>query len=217
MVSGVTLLVVVCMPLRLKLGCIMAFNAVTTTGKKAGRQPAITALAAIFSTVALPFSGGMIPRRSSRLKPLVSIISSTASGVGGITGNPSVQPRSARVLNARAGEAGMKLDALTFDSVALKRVESDASTSPPVRASTIRAMVDSASDFNLASDIDPTGCGTLTSGRLGRPRVSASALARTTNSSVTMVAVGMAAASSWTESWTLHDVHAPQSAKAVIT
>jgi hypothetical protein len=167
--------------------------------------------------VALPFNGGMIPRSSSRLNPLVSIISRTASGVGGITGNPSVQPRSARVLNARVGDAGMKSGALPFDSVALTGLESDASTLAPVRASTIRPMVDSASDFSLASDIDPTGCGTLTSGRLGRPRVSASALARTTNSSVTMVAVGMAATSSWTESWILHDVHAPQSSNAVIT
>jgi hypothetical protein len=34
---------------------------------------------------------------------------------------------------------------------------------------------------------------------------------------VTIVAVGIAALSSLTESWTLHDVHEPQSAKALIT
>ena len=72
--------------------CIIAVQAVTTTGKCIGRQPAITALTASFSAVTarprtgstpISWSGGIIAQsRQAR----------TASSVGGTIGRPSVQP-----------------------------------------------------------------------------------------------------------------------------
>ena len=52
--SGATFSSVVCTPRRLKAGSSIASTAASTTGKYSGRQPAITALAATFSTVATP-------------------------------------------------------------------------------------------------------------------------------------------------------------------
>src|SRR5262245_10705608 len=60
--SGATLSSVVCTPRRLNAGSRMACTAASTTGKCSGRQPAITALAAIFSTLATPPSGSISPR-----------------------------------------------------------------------------------------------------------------------------------------------------------
>ena len=218
MANGVTLLVVVWMPVKLKLGCIIAFRAAMTSGKKAGEQPAITALAAIFSTVALPFRGGMMPRSSSPLSPPASIISRTTSGVGGMTGSPSVHPRSTKALKARVGADGTNSAARDSESEpSLTAEERNHERLFPVSASIIRSTDESARAFNAASDMEPTGCGTFINGRLPNPRVSASALARTANSSVTIVAVAIPADSSLTESWILHDVQEPQSAKALMT
>ena len=63
-------------------------------GNCAGWQPAITALMAIFSTVASPKPGSITMTTScgARLVPLS--MASTAAGVGGTTGIPSLQSRS---------------------------------------------------------------------------------------------------------------------------
>jgi hypothetical protein len=53
-------------------------------------QPAITALTAIFSTVASPATGGTWPRDSSGRRSVPASIRSTRSRVGGTTGRPSV-------------------------------------------------------------------------------------------------------------------------------
>ena len=68
--------------------------AAITTGRYSGLHPAMTALAAIFSMVAGPMFGGSaaITSRGSRLVPVSMRL--TRSGVGGITGKPSVRPRS---------------------------------------------------------------------------------------------------------------------------
>src|SRR5512142_720730 len=106
MIKGATLPVVVCTPLRLNPGCKSPFNAAITTGKYSGKQPAITALAAIFAIEATPFNGGIAPKLWSSSNPLAFIISATASRVGGRTGRPSVQPFLARYSNIRAGFSG---------------------------------------------------------------------------------------------------------------
>ena len=69
--------------------------ATTTTGMYSGLQPAMTALMAIFSMVAGALLGGMLATLSwgSRLTP--AIMRFTRSGVGGMIGRPSIQPRSA--------------------------------------------------------------------------------------------------------------------------
>ena len=58
------------------------------------RQPAITALAATFSTVATPPSGSISPSEAWRSSGLCPSISSMRPSVGGTMGSPSVQPRS---------------------------------------------------------------------------------------------------------------------------
>ena len=72
--------------------CIIAVQAVSTTGKCIGRQPAITALIASFSAViASPRTGSMTINWSGGIIAH-SRQASTASAVGGTIGRPSVQP-----------------------------------------------------------------------------------------------------------------------------
>ena len=92
--SGATFSSVVCTPRRLNAGSRMACTAASTTGKYGGSQPAITALAATFSTVATPPSGSTSPRTTWRSSGLSASIASTRPRVGGTIGSPSVQPRS---------------------------------------------------------------------------------------------------------------------------
>ena len=66
----------------------------STTGMWTGVAPAITALAATFSTVTVPSPGGMMPRTSSGGRLTALTMTATRSSVGGITGRPSLQPRS---------------------------------------------------------------------------------------------------------------------------
>src|SRR5436853_6247373 len=61
-----------------------------TTGRYSGRQPAITALIAIFSIVAGAHLGGMTPITSSGSRLVPSSILPTRSGVGGTIGKPSL-------------------------------------------------------------------------------------------------------------------------------
>ena len=86
-----------------------------------------------------------------------------------------------------------------------------------VNPAIIDSTAASATFFSASVGIVPTGCGTSTSGRPPMPRAALSVFASVINSSVTMVAVGIPAFSSCTESWTLHDVQEPQSAKALMT
>ena len=79
-------------PYRLKAGSSSASTAVTTTGKYSGAQPAIVALTASFSTVAMPYLGGIGPSSASGARSVQANVRATRSGVGGTIGSPSVQP-----------------------------------------------------------------------------------------------------------------------------
>src|SRR5262245_10555637 len=61
-----------------------------------GKQPAITAFIAIFSTVAGAQRGGTTPITSCGFRLTAAIISPTRSSVGGMIGKPSVQPFSSK-------------------------------------------------------------------------------------------------------------------------
>src|SRR5712692_5067920 len=61
-----------------------------TTGKYSGKQPAITALIAIFSIVAGAHLGGIGPMTSCGSRFVPPSILSTRSGVGGTIGSPSL-------------------------------------------------------------------------------------------------------------------------------
>ena len=75
---------------RLNSGAQMASIAASTTGKYSGRQPAITAFIAAFSTVMTRFLTGSSPSTSDPNRPTWSRNRSTASAVGGTTGSPSL-------------------------------------------------------------------------------------------------------------------------------
>src|SRR5262245_44919211 len=61
-----------------------------TTGRYSGKQPAMTALIAIFSTVAGAHFGGIEPITSCGSRLVPSSILSTRSAVGGTMGKPSL-------------------------------------------------------------------------------------------------------------------------------
>ena len=90
---GATFSSVVCTPRMLNSGSMSAETAARTTGKCSGRQPAMTAFAATFSTVATPLSGSTSPRMSPAFSGEKRSISLTRPVVGATTGSPSVQPR----------------------------------------------------------------------------------------------------------------------------
>ena len=66
----------------------------STTGMTSGLQPAITALAAIFSTVPMPKPGSKMPTTSSAGLPDAATNAATFSGVGAASGRPSLHPAS---------------------------------------------------------------------------------------------------------------------------
>jgi hypothetical protein len=72
-------------------------------GEYSGRQPAITAFTASFSTVARPKFGGTSPTSASRDRRVAASIASTRAREGGTTGSPSVTPRSNQTSRSSAG------------------------------------------------------------------------------------------------------------------
>ena len=91
-IKGATGCVVGCMPIISTGFSHIAATAAINTGIYSGRQPAITALIAIFSTVASPQLGGTAAITSDGDRFVPVNILSTASSVGGMIGRPSVQP-----------------------------------------------------------------------------------------------------------------------------
>ena len=94
MISGEHGCVVVCTACRLKTGSASASSAASTTGRYSGSAPASTAFTAARSTVAWPSRGASTATTSSRRRRVPVSMRATRSGVGGITGSPSPQPRS---------------------------------------------------------------------------------------------------------------------------
>ena len=94
MMSGEQGWVVVCTACKLKDGSATASTAASTTGRCSGSAPAITALAAMASTVARPSLGTSTATISSGFRRQPASIAATRSRVGGMAGSPSPQPRS---------------------------------------------------------------------------------------------------------------------------
>ena len=91
--TGPTGIVVASTPCILNSSLHTASSAVIIQGKYSGSAPAITALIAIFSTVSSTKFGGAMATTSCGLRVVPVSMRSTRSGVGGMTGKPSVQPR----------------------------------------------------------------------------------------------------------------------------
>ena len=102
-------MVVVWSPWMLNSGSTIASTAAMSTGMYSGKHPAITALMAIFSTVATPPSGLMYPISREASRPVAPTIRSTLSGVGGITGKPSDHPPSSMAWNTASGESSERI------------------------------------------------------------------------------------------------------------
>ena len=91
--TGPTGIVVASTPWMLNSSVQIASTAASTTGRYSGKQPAITALIATFSTVAGARSGATIATTSSGARVVPASIASTRREEGATTGRPSVQPR----------------------------------------------------------------------------------------------------------------------------
>ena len=89
--APIVLAVIAC---RLNLGSDIASTAVATMAKCSGLQPAIAAFTATFSAVMTRPFVGSVASMSDGLRPAASRQADTSSGVGGMMGSPSVQPRS---------------------------------------------------------------------------------------------------------------------------
>src|SRR5437773_10509512 len=90
---GATASVVPEMPTRSNASSHIARTAATTTGMYSGRQPAITALIAIFSIVARPLAGATLAMSPAARRSDAAVIASARPRVGGPTGRPAVTPR----------------------------------------------------------------------------------------------------------------------------
>ena len=84
----------------------IASTAVISTGIYCGLHPAITALMAICSTVAIPSRGGTMPTRSPAERREPATILATAAGVGASIGSPSLKCRLKNQSCNSAGSAG---------------------------------------------------------------------------------------------------------------
>jgi hypothetical protein len=105
--SGATGCVVGCISASRNFSSAIASIAAIITGMYSGRQPAMTALIAIFSTVASPQHGGIVATTSEGFLLVPAIIFSVAWLVGGIIGNPSLQPFSINKLFITSTESSM--------------------------------------------------------------------------------------------------------------
>ena len=91
--TGPTGMVVASNPCMLNWSVQTASTAVSTHGRYSGRQPAMTAAIATFSTVTATRSGGTVATISSGVRLVPLSIRNTRCSDGGTTGRPSVHPR----------------------------------------------------------------------------------------------------------------------------
>ena len=98
----------------LKSGSSTHSTAASTTGRYSGRQPAITALAATFSTVASPFSGSTSPSTSVGARSVKASACFTRATVGGTTGRPSLQPRRRNSSCSRSSARGPRITSMRW-------------------------------------------------------------------------------------------------------
>lgn len=115
--TGPTGIVVASTPCMLKVSLHTASSAAMTHGMYSGRQPAMTALMAIFSTVSSTRSGGQSATMSPGARVVPVSIRRTRSRVGGTTGRPSVQPRANIASNSSSAAENSTRRAVTVSPV----------------------------------------------------------------------------------------------------
>ncbi len=85
-----------------------ASTAVSTHGRYSGRQPAMTAAIATFSTVTSTRSGGTVATMSDGARDVPVSMRITRCSVGGTTGRPSVHPR-VNIISISSSAAAMSM------------------------------------------------------------------------------------------------------------
>ena len=187
------------------------------TGIAFGAAPAITALAAIFSTVPMPIPGANTPTTSAAARPDAATIASTFARVGGTSGSPSLQP----LLTKRAFIASKQSRRLAPSNVMVSSAQSvrcsntgrarsavgvvvRPSITCPVASSTICAMCTGSPLVN--------GNGATANGRSGQPNTSAEKRASSSKPTATQLTVGSPRSSNAAISRMSQLVHDPQSA-----
>ena len=191
--------------------------AASSTGNCSGRHPAITALMAIFSTVATPNPGSMIIITSCGARLVPASIRSTSSGVGGTTGIPSLQSRSARnrftafTPSADGSISTVKTSVVPLEGVPVTGPRDVGKVVSPwmiasICSSTIRRM---------KSDCWPVvEWGIVTKAVVGCPHPSTQDCQARAKLCAAMATAGTPAFSMATMSWLSHDVQPPQWAVA---
>ena len=98
-----------------KAGSHIASTAAATIAKSRGRQPAITALTAAFSAVIARRRTVSTPSTWPGAMTAASTAAATRSGVGGVIGRPSVQPRASNRARAASSPSTEWIEALWTD------------------------------------------------------------------------------------------------------
>jgi hypothetical protein len=104
-ITGPEGIVVASSPCMLNSSVQTASTAARTTGRNSGRQPAMTAFTATFSTVQGARSGGTTATTWSGARVVPSSMATTRSSVGGTSGRPSLQPRANMASNSSSRDA----------------------------------------------------------------------------------------------------------------
>ena len=194
--------------------------AAKSTGNCSGRQPAITALIAIFSTVARPNPGSMTMSTSWGARLVPFSICSTAAGVGGITGMPSLQSRSARKRLTASSPSGVSFNSTVKTSVAWPLLRAPlaapADAGIEVSLSIISSICSSTILWMKSSCCPVVAWGIVTNDALGCPQPSTQDCQALAKLLAAMATAGTPAFSTATMSWASHDVQPPQWAVAPI-
>src|SRR5437867_459437 len=201
--------VVVWIACRLNAGSATASTAARITGRCSGSAPAITAFAAMTSTLARPRRGTRMAAMSSGRRGVPESMRATRSRVGGMAGSPSPHPCSMSHVWNSSISPGASIDGGTPPAAV------PLAPGLSVRARSTLSTMASALAVTAAGGMPPMGWGTVTTGSPGRPLALTWAWASGMNSSVPSTTQATPLASSSAASWTLHDVHEPQSAEAV--
>ena len=174
----------------------------------------MTALIAIFSTVARPKPGSITMSTSCGWRVVALSIRSTAMGVGGTTGMPSLQSRSARKRFTESRPSGVSSISTVNTSVALLP-----SCAPlPILGEVwievrpwIMPSICSSTILRMNSACWPVvAWGMVTNAVLGWPHPSTQDCQARAKLRAAMATAGIPAFSTATMSWASHDVHPPQ-------
>src|SRR5215813_7631136 len=215
--SGATGLVVTWTPCRLNAGSARASTAATSTGMYSGRQPAITALMAIFSVVAAPLQKNSTATTSGPARPVAASQHGDHVGACAAGGRDhGLHPLDGGRHDGQPVRPVMRLVELedvlepVRDLDVLGRYRHHVPLVSALNASFTRR---SASARRSSAPMVTRSWAMVRRTRSGSPPDLASRAATGAKDRVHSSTAGTFRRSSSIESWTLHDVHDPQQAR----